>query len=456
MVTWRVVILGKIVLLTLVGPGQSTEHNWFGKTELKQVILRDEFIPQNQRAGPHLLSCFLDFGQHKKFATGSCLALVLSQPRLRFCFLHLFSLEGRLMKRDREVAAVVVLPRHILDRFYREFFHTAIDVIVELGTCGGMFELSQREIVPRVDTLKGASYQLRFDVYTNKAEVEANLQKVCPSTLQFGPIFPGHHLEQQPVIAPKLEPVFQLNKDIAHPRYFERNTAFKSGMASPFGEVVVDVDFDYDREGICNCGLAKQVCSVCWRVFMDPAQLVLDYIYDYFGLKARFRSFSGRRGFHDWLINKRMILMTTAQRAAFFQSIQWQNFVPGSDLYKGTLAILTPLFEANHVLRSRFTAPVADSESPLYKEAYAEAIFNNLYPKMDRAVTTDPTHLHTLPLTLHPERGTLRVLMLPVRNPKFRFDPATDTIKHDCIRMQHIEMGMGVIMRAVDILKKEL
>ncbi len=380
------------------------------------------------------------------------------------------------MKRDREEAPVppppltVVLPRHALERFYRKFFNPCMSIVFhELGTCGGMFSLSQREIVPRVDTAKGASYQLRFDVYTNIVELEQNVMKVCPSTLQFGPIFPGHHLDNQPVIAPRLEKQFELNKDTAHPRTVERHYALKSTSASPLGEVVIDIDLGaeiskkkdnadfYDRRGICACGEARRVCSTCWRVFMDPAQLVLDYIYQFFGLTARFRSFSGRRGFHDWLINKRMILMTTAQRVAFYQSIQWKNFVMGSDLYNGTLAILSPLFDAHPVLRRRFVAPVGTSqESPPYKEAYAHAVFDTLYPKMDRAVTAEPTHLHTLPLTLHPERGTLRVLMRSVKHPEWRFDPETDTIMHDCVEQKHIEMGKMIVMHAIDILKKEL
>jgi DNA primase catalytic subunit len=152
---------------------------------------------------------------------------------------------------------------------------------------------------------------------------------------------------------------------------------------------------------------------------MDPAQLVLDYIYKYFGLTAKFRVFSGRRGFHDYLINKRMIYMTAAQRASFLHSIQWENMVPGTDIHDDIFRILQPFFDANPVLSARFVPPPnVSSDSPIYKDAYRQTIFNHLYPKIDGPVLVNPTHLHKLPLTLHPETGKSYVFLFYILKSK--------------------------------------
>lgn len=214
-----------------------------------------------------------------------------------------------------------------------------------------------------------------------------------------------------------------------------------------------DIDH-YDRTGICGCGLEKKICTLCWRTFMDPAQLVLDYIYAYFGLTAKFRVFSGRRGFHDYLINKRVIHMTVTQRLAFYESINWRNWVPGTEMHDEIYGMLKELFAANKVLSARFVPPPGPVDSPAFKEAYRRLVFETLYPKIDKPVLLDPTHLHKLPLTLHPESGNLCVVMGPV-NSRLRFEPNEDIVPPSHVRMEHILVGVKLIQRAVDILKEE-
>jgi hypothetical protein len=330
------------------------------------------------------------------------------------------------------------------------FSHALPAVIHGLGTCGGRFQLFQREIVPQVDLPNGVSYMRRFDVYRAASDVYNAALGECPSTLQFGGVFPGHHLETQPIVAPKLEPMFELNYDAARPRAFERDVAFKTHCASPYGEMVIDVDMcsEYKRKGICACGEERKVCDTCWRVFLNPAQQVLDLIYEYFGLGARFRVFSGRRGFHDWLINKRMIYMSAPQRHAFIEAIQWRNLVPGSDLCEAIYELLAPLFDGHSVLKHRFKKPACPYS---YKEAHRTAVFEALYPKMDKAVSVDATHLHKLPLTLHPATGNLCVLIMGAVGTEYEFCPSKDVIPYGKLRLKPIQCGILMIERALAI-----
>lgn len=354
---------------------------------------------------------------------------------------------------QQQLPVVVVIPRPVLEVFYRTLFSHALPAVVHgLGTCGGRFELFQREIVPQIDLPNGNSYMRRYDVYRVTSDLYHAMLGECPSTIQFGAVFPGHHLERQPVVAPKLH---EMNQDVARPRDFERHTAFKTHIASPYGEMVIDVDMcsEYKRNGICACGEDRKVCDKCWSTFLNPAQQVLDLIYDYFGLTARFRVFSGRRGFHDWLINKRVIYMSAQQRHAFFEAIQWRNLVPGSDLCESIYDLLAPIFDSHPVLKHRFNKKPASPYS--YKEAHRAAVFEALYPKMDKAVTVDATHLHKLPLTLHPVTGNLCVPIMGAVGSKYEFCPSNDVIPYGQLRLKPIKCGLLVIERALAIAAKD-
>ena len=372
------------------------------------------------------------------------------------------------MKRERvseEGESKPLIPRGVLESFYRNFFKAALTTVVyRLGTCDGRFQLFQREITPRIEKASGASLHLRRDVYRTLTEVQEALVRLCPASLQFGAIFPGHHLEgHPPAPSPRIDNAilqYQMNRDVACPRDFDRYVAFGSKCASPYGEMVIDVDMSaeysknplhYNREGICECGERKQVCDTCWSVFMNPAQRVLDHIYRFFGLTAKFRVFSGRRGFHDWLINKRIVTMSSYQREAFYESIQWQSLTVGSELHDALYGILAPLFDANPVLRSRLKVPPND---PSYEEKHRVAVFDNLYPKMDREVSVDQTHPHKLPLTLHPETGNLCVVMFPVGS-KYECVPSKDSIHYTHIRMDHIKCGVRMIEKALEIAARD-
>ncbi len=371
-------------------------------------------------------------------------------------------MKGGTEKEEEQVVPVKVIPRGILEAFYMNAFSLALEaVIYDLGTCCGRFQLFQREIAPRIDTFTGASYHRRSDVYRTLADVTGMIKVICPTTLQFGGIYPAHHIPaHQPVMQnERLEPRFELNKDFVKPREVDRQVVFQNHCASPLGEVIIDMDMcaEYNRKGICNCADDQVVCDTCWQVFFNPAQMVLDHIYKYFGLTATFRVFSGRRGFHDWLINKRMIYMTASQRQSFFEAIQGRNLVPGSDLCESIYRMLAPLFDQNPVLTRRFEESLQRGGGVLSKrELHRRAVFDALYPKMDRSVTVDATHLHKIPLCLHPTTGNLCEVILGGPGTMYEFVPSEDAIHYGRVTTKHMEIGLMVIKRALAIASKEV
>lgn len=346
------------------------------------------------------------------------------------------------MKRDRPLEQIKYDNQRLIKRFYEDKFKLVREtVLYGLATYGGRFNLWQREICPRQDVRN-------YMFYKSDQVFAAIKDMVEMGALQFGPVFPCTHYERpEPnpyhVLAQPVKPL-RLDDgacvDRAKPRKFEREAfkpparkggGFEGGngvapslaayggegwshthtphsaaltgggmgpsggpgaLSAPFSEVVIDMDMDSDfhnRSKMCACGIARKVCDTCWAVFMDSALQVLNCILDFFEFKARFAVFSGRRGFHIWILDERCFFWNQQQRASFIDAIQ--RPVKGSALDRAVRAILNPLFEKyKHMLVVPEGIPPADQ-------------CMLLYPCLDRAVTADATHLHKLPLTIHTE-----------------------------------------------------
>lgn len=338
--------------------------------------------------------------------------------------------------------------------YERTFLPIASDVIIYLlGTCCGRYSLAQREISLEMVRYDGESGQridfpMRKHVFSSVAQFAAELTRkrmdAHVASVGFGPIFPALHLEE-PLIRDK-------------PREFERSTAMKAGVACGLGEMVLDVDLDhvsYDRTGICGCGNERKVCDACWECFMIPAQSVLQWIITQFmGFKRVFCVFSGRRGFHMWICDPRVICMSAPERRSLVQLLRVPS--PGmgaceSDEYRDHVyRMLAPIFDNSPVLRSRYTPP---TDPHAQADAHRDAVFQALWPRIDEPVASDARHLHKIPLVLHPVTGAICVVMGDPDCPKLRFRPSVDRIYPD---ITPDEIVTEVLGQGVDVIREAL
>jgi hypothetical protein len=299
--------------------------------------------------------------------------------------------------------------------FYEHLFFpfVADTLLCELATCGKRFQLFQREIVLQaVHFEEQTEYVIRRYTFRTAGEVETTMRSWYENrqrdpnsavvTLHFGPVWPSHHIHDQPLLA---VPSYLSTSHESRPRHLDR-VAAQRGVASACGELIIDVDFDcatMDRNTLCQCGTASRVCNVCWMRFMWPAQLVLEHLLrHFFEFKAFFTVFSGRRGFHIWVVDKRVIQWTYEQRTAFMAVLQRKHT---DNIYDEMADMAYKVLE------------------PLYQYAPdRRACFDALYPVIDAKVTTEPGHLHKVPLMLNHNTGFLCIIMGDADNPKDRFE----------------------------------
>lgn len=321
--------------------------------------------------------------------------------------------------------------------FYGHLFPLVVDVIVALATCGGQFKLEQREIALRF-LIDGSDVQKRDIVFHNAQELVDRLVRTTPATIQFGGIFLG-----------------SLNDP---GRKQERYLCTKDGC-SAYGQFCIDVDMeDYGalRDGICKCP-PYTVCNRCWHALLEPGRELLDYVLrDVMGFKAILYVFSGRRGYHVWVLDKRVTMWTAYQRASVTHRLQ--NLV-WTDEYIAQVAYrkLWPSFELN-LLRNNPCQTYAEDWALLepYKRPQEmekikrDAVLTALNFKLDRPVSEDVTHLVKLMLVLHQETGYFTIPIPPPGgdNP---FNPDSDSLRSTHISTHMMNLFSKHVRKAVDI-----
>lgn len=270
---------------------------------------------------------------------------------------------------------MITLKGRTFEHFYTVLWtdEVAEAVLHTLATLGGRFALEQREIaVAWCNRTTGAEGWNRSQVFRHWRDALAYLRKDCLN-VNFGAIF-GTTLPTVP--------------ENEGPRYWERIHVFPSGAGTPRGEMVLDVDLadpPYSRTGVCDCGNKRQACAVCWKTFMVPAQRVMSALLSQqLGMKRWFAVFSGRRGLHYWLCDDRVLQMTKAQRKLFVETLAKPP-----------------------TIHSEWGREVAQ----MLGGGINSSGVDSLWPKIDAPVGADATHLHGVPLTLHPDTKIFRQVL---------------------------------------------
>lgn len=89
-------------------------------------------------------------------------------------------------------------------------------------------------------------------------------------------------------------------------------------------ELVFDIDLtDYDE--VRKCCKLNDVCSKCWKYIVSGAKILERILTEDFGFKKIFFVFSGRRGIHCWVCDKRACILSQTARNAIERYINYER-----------------------------------------------------------------------------------------------------------------------------------
>ena len=149
-------------------------------------------------------------------------------------------------------------------------------------------------------TLEGDIY-LRYQSFQNADELQKALINRCPIKIDIGAVF-------------NIEPKNNKKNELVSFQALER-------------ELIFDIDLtDYDD--IRTCCRGANICLKCWKFMIIAAKILDRSLRNDFGFKHLLFVYSGRRGIHCWVNDKRARELTFEARNAI---VEYLTLVAGGD-----------------------------------------------------------------------------------------------------------------------------
>ncbi|KAH3676248.1 hypothetical protein WICMUC_002125 [Wickerhamomyces mucosus] len=305
---------------------------------------------------------------------------------------------------------------------------------------------------------QSGAYQ-RYNSYNNLEEFKASVIKSNPTRFEVGAVYEINPSERKSVPKSKMKPVEK--------------------------ELVFDIDLtDYDD--IRTCCSKTKICTKCWKFITVATKIIDQALRDDFGFEHMIWVFSGRRGAHCWVSDKRARVLDETRRRAIIEyldvlknkgskrlnvrrpyhphiqrsyDILKTEFIPiileEQNPWQNDKAAIETLckfsneklnealkeFWGDHPDRSSFQKwkdidEVAKRTLPkstnfkLIVEAKQDLILETLYPRLDVEVSRQMIHLLKSPFCIHPGTGNVCV-PFDSRQP---FDPMSSPNLHQLQR----------------------
>jgi len=236
-------------------------------------------------------------------------------------------------------------------------------------------------------------------------------------------------------------------------------------------ELTFDIDLnDYPDLRHC-CGAARKCCRACWPLAAAAALFLDSFLRHALGCRKIVWFFSGRRGIHCWVFDEQFAHLDNQARELLVDYIanepaRLKAGAAPAACFANVLSDVEPLFAKLIASQSLFSvaerravvleplslppvlvdrwiaagvldydsfssiAMLAATTSARHSDRrwypHFELLYRCMFPRLDRKVTADASHLLKLPFSLHPDTGnvcaplTLRQLV--------DFDPTSPTL----------------------------
>jgi DNA primase small subunit len=113
-------------------------------------------------------------------------------------------------------------------------------------------------------------------------------------------------------------------------------------------ELIFDIDIS-DYDDVRNCCQKNDICSKCWKYIICGSKILERILREDFGFKQIFFVFSGRRGVHCWVNDKRACLLNKKGRLAIERYINYDRMDEknyDSKIYKIKRNFINPVYPA--------------------------------------------------------------------------------------------------------------
>lgn len=199
---------------------------------------------------------------------------------------------------------------HLLKQFYERLF--PYNRFYRWLSYGSQRDFENREFS---FTLKDDIY-IRYRSYSSETEMTEDIKKMNPYKIDIGAVFTGKPKDHKKIKASEFKPVAR--------------------------ELVFDIDMtDYDEIRTCCSGAA--ICESCWPFMRVAARIVDKALREDFGFEQILWVYSGRRGIHAWVCDKRARALSNEARAAV---AEWLSVVVGGENAARKVDLKRPVFPA--------------------------------------------------------------------------------------------------------------
>lgn len=150
----------------------------------------------------------------------------------------------------------------------------------------------------------------------------------------------------------------------------ERDSLLKSEMIPLEKELVFDIDMD-DYDTFRTCCSGAQVCGKCWKFISLAMKVMATVLIEDFGFEDFLWVFSGRRGAHCWVSDKRARVLNNQQRGNI---IDYVNVVKDRTANK-RLGLIRPyhphISRSLEQLKPYFTSIILEEQDPWRDDEHA-------------------------------------------------------------------------------------
>ena len=211
-------------------------------------------------------------------------------------------MESNIMKLNNNPEDFILSP-DILKKYYSQYYPS--ELIINWLTKNDKKNLKKREFC---FTSQNDKY-IRYQSFKSLAEFKRRILTLNPIKIDIGGIYnqePRHYIE---------------NKN---------NNNNNIEFICEEKELVFDIDIS-DYDDVRKCCQNNDICTKCWKYIISGAKILERILKEDFGFQKIFFVFSGRRGIHCWVCDKRACLLNKNARTAIEKYIYYEKVQDNKD-----------------------------------------------------------------------------------------------------------------------------